>query len=390
SGYDWRDGLGDPDKRAIRSNPAWTGLEYNDVGIHEFMDLCRLLDTEPYIAVNTGQGKAEDAGLEVEYCNGSVDTQMGKWRAANGHPEPFGVKFWAVGNEMYGGWQLGHMPLSDYVKKHNAVAEAMWKADPSAVLVAVGAVGQWSEETLKNCADHMTHISEHFYCQSRSDVPQHVAQIPDNVRRIAEAHRRYRREIPAIQGRNIRIALDEWNYWYGPHVFGELGTRYFHKDGLGIAAGLHEYIRNSDIYFMANYAQTVNVIGCIKTTKTEAALETTALPLLLYRREFGVSPVPVIHEIAPVDVVAAWTEDQKAITVGIVNPTDNKYELSLDLAGANLSGQGRLWLIEHPDPMAYNDPGKKPVVEIEEKTLSEIKSLTSPPLSIALYRLQVR
>ncbi|MHC4744707.1 MAG: hypothetical protein ACYS8Z_22560 [Planctomycetota bacterium] len=127
SGYDWRDGVGPRDKRPPRTNPAWTGMEYNDVGLHEFIEFCRLLDAEPYIAVNTGKGSVEDAGAEVEYCNGSTDTPMGKWRAENGSKKPFGVKFWAVGNEMYGGWQLGHMPLADYVKKHNKVAEAMWK-----------------------------------------------------------------------------------------------------------------------------------------------------------------------------------------------------------------------------------------------------------------------
>ncbi len=116
-------------------------MEYNDVGLHEFMDLCRLLDTEPYIAVNTGLGTVEDAAKEVAYCNGSLDTPMGQWRSKNGHAESFKVKFWAVGNEMYGGWQLGHMSLKDYVKKHNQVAEAMWKVDPKIQLVAVGAVG---------------------------------------------------------------------------------------------------------------------------------------------------------------------------------------------------------------------------------------------------------
>lgn len=390
SGYDWRDGLGDPDKRPTRTNPAWTGIETNDVGLHEFMALCRLLDAEPYIAVNTGLGKVEDAGLEVQYCNGSVDTPMGKRRAENGHPEPFGVKFWAVGNEMYGGWQLGHMPLEEYVKKHNAVAEAMWKADRDIVLVAVGAVGRWSEETLKNCADHMTHISEHFYCQERPDVAAHVAQIPDNVRRIAEAHRRYRKEISGLEHRDIRIALDEWNYWYGPHVFGELGTRYFLKDALGIAAGLHEYIRHSDLYWMANYAQTVNVIGCIKTTKTSAAFETTALPLMLYRKEFGVAPVAVTHELAPLDVVAAWTADQSALTVAVVNPTPDTVDLTLDVEGAVLAGPGTAWTIAGDDPMLFNDPGQAPVVKIRTQGLDAARTLTSEPLSISLYRLTVR
>ena len=99
--------------------------------------------------------------------------------------------------------------------------------------------------------------------------------------------------LPALRGRDIRIALDEWNYWYGPFEYGELGTRYFLQDALGIAAGLHEIFRNSDLFFMANYAQTVNVIGAVKTTKTRAELEPTGLALALYRRRFGTVPVTV-------------------------------------------------------------------------------------------------
>ena len=120
SGYDWKDGIGPRDKRPPRKNPAWTGIEHNDVGMHEFIRLCRLLNTEPYIAVNAGLGGVEQARRQVEYCNGSVDTPMGKWRAANGDPESWNVKWWAVGNEMYGNWQLGHMSTGAFVEKHNA------------------------------------------------------------------------------------------------------------------------------------------------------------------------------------------------------------------------------------------------------------------------------
>ena len=122
--------------------------------------------------------------------------------------------------------------------------------------------------------------------------------------------------------------MDEWNYWYGPDLFGELGTRYFLKDALGIAAGLHEYARQSDMVFMANYAQTVNVIGCIKTTKTAAAFETTGLVLKLYRRHFGMIPVAA-EAAAPLDWPAAWTADRKALTIGIVNPTLKAVEIPL-------------------------------------------------------------
>lgn len=390
SGYDWRDGIGDVDKRPPRKNPAWTGVEHNDVGIHEFIEFCRLLDTEPYVTVNTGLGNIQQTAEQVEYCNGLFDTPLGKLRRENGHPESFNVKYWAIGNEMYGSWQLGHMPLEDYTKKHNAVVDAMRKADPTIISVGVGAVGEWTEGMMSNCPRHMELISEHFYCQNRGDLIEHVRQIPNAVKRIADAHRRYRQTIPALKGKDIRISLDEWNYWYGPHVFGELGTRYFVKDGLGVAAGLHEYFRNSDIMFMANYAQTVNVIGCIKTTKTAAAFETTGLALMLYRNHYGTIPVKVTASQGPLDMVAAWTEDRKALTVGVVNPTWDEYKIEMLLQGTELAGNGKVWEIAHKDPLAFNDPGEKPEVRIEQKNLKQKqKFLQIKPLSINLYRFDV-
>ncbi len=416
SGYDWKDGIGDPDKRPPRKNPAWTGIEHNDFGVHEFIHFCRQINTEPYIAINSGLGGVKSAAELVEYANGAVDTPMGRLRGQNGAPAPFKVKWWGIGNEMYGDWQLGHMPLADYVKKHNEFADAMRAVDRSIQLVAVGSVGDWSKQTLTTCADHMELISEHFYCghetknptwrtaelpldslKKRAEAEQaakllrHVSDPPKRVTRIVEAHRGYRKELDSLKGKDIRIAIDEYNYWYGPHLYGELGTRYYLQDALGIAAGLHEMARNSDIIFMANYAQTVNVIGCIKTTKTKAAFDTTGLVLKLYRRQFGTIPVEVTGQTKPLDVLAAWTKNRKVLTIGIVNPTKTTYDLALDLKGATIKGTGQQFQIAGSDPMAYNQPGRKPNVVIEKSKLAGITNkLTVPPLSVSLFRLPAR
>ena len=390
SGYDWKDGIGDRDRRPPRKNPAWTGVEHNDFGIHEFMRFCELLGTEPYIAVNSGLGGVASAAEQVQYVNGAAGTPMGALRAKNGHPKPWKVTFWGIGNEMYGGWQLGHMPLEKYVEKHNEFAEAMQKADPSIQLVAVGAAGPWSETMMRRCADHMDLISEHFYRQSREPIAEHVRQAPQAVRGIVEAHRRYREQLNSLEGKDIRIALDEWNYWYGPHVFGELGTRYFLKDALGVAAGLHEMFRHSDLFTMANYAQTVNVIGAIKTSRTAAAFETTGLALAMYRRHFGQVPVATEAD-GLIDAAAAWTKDRKALTVGVVNPTRRAATIPLSVAGASLTGAGTRWLITGDDPMAYNDPREPMKVTIEQATVrGAAKTLAVPPLSVTIFVLDVK
>ncbi len=392
SGYDWRDGINpDRDKRPPRKNPAWTGVEHNDFGMHEYIEFCKIVGAEPMIAVNTGLGSVEQSAEEVEYANGSTDTRLGNLRATNGAAKPFGVKFWCVGNEMYGNWQLGNMPLEEYVLKHNECADAMKKVDPSIKLVAVGSVGRWDEMMLEKCADHMDLISEHFYCQERPSLMGHIAWPAENIKRISDAHRRYRQEIESLKGKDIRIAMDEWNFWYGRHVFGELGTRYFLKDGLGIAKGLHEYYRNSDIMYMANYAQTVNVIGCIKTSKTAAEFETTGLVLRLYRREYGSIPVEVSGKTLSLDAAAALSANGKKLTISIVNPTNLKMKMPLEIKNIELTGKGRMWTMTGNDPQAYNEPGQPRKVDFVEKPVREISdTLTIPALSATLYSLEVK
>ncbi len=391
SGYNWMDGIGERDKRPPRKNPAWKGVEHNDVGIHEYMELMELLGAEPFIAVNTGLGTVDEVAREIEYCNGSEYTEMGQLRAQNGHPEPYYIQWWAVGNEMYGDWQLGHMPLEEYVKKHNAMAEAIWKIDPEAQLIGVGAVGEWSQTMLEHCSEAMNLISEHIYCREMNEDTAHIAQLKNAIRNVAEAHRNYRNEIPGLAEKNIRIAMDEWNYWYGDYIYGELGVRYHLKDALGVAQGLHEYFRNSDLFFMANYAQTVNVIGCIKTTRTTAGFATTGLPLVLYRNEFGTIPVKIENNQPGLDVAVALTEDKKQLTLAVVNSTPNAEKVPFSFNTLKPSKKGQQWIIHHPDPEIYNEPDQEPRVKIETSPLTfKRNTLEVPGYSIVMAKMDIQ
>jgi alpha-N-arabinofuranosidase len=234
-------------------------------------------------------------------------------------------------------------------------------------------------------------LSEHLYWQDKDDVPAHVEQIVTGIRRVADAHRGYREDLPSLEGQDIRIALDEWNYWYGPFEYGELGTRYFLQDALGIAAGLHEMFRNSDLFFMANYAQTVNVIGAIKTTKTEAEMEPTGLALALYRQRFGTVPVAVQADALPLDIVAAWTDDRTTLTVAVVNPTDEARTLSLDIQGAEPTGRGMRFVLAGADKWAHNAPGRPRGVDVSRTSLTGgVDRIAVPPLSVTLQVLKVR
>lgn len=413
SGYNWRDGIGPRDRRPPRRNPAWTGIEQNDVGIDEFLDLCHEIDAEPMIAVNTGFGDENSAAEEVEYANGSAKTTGGLMRLENGHDKPYGVKYWCVGNEMWGDWQLGHMRLEHYTIKHNRVADAMRKVDPSVQLVASGDIStkaklgdgeksrdvNWSEGMLERSSDRMDYISEHFY---RGQVPwtkdgpapteDHVGQLREEIRKKAVSHRELQAKLGRKPEKFIPIAMDEWNYWHRDYVYGELGCQYSLADALGVAAGLHEYFRNGDIIQMAEYAQTVNVIGCIKTTKTAAFFDTTALPLMLYRREFGSTPLAVQADIdeKKLDVAAAKTADGKAITIGIVNPQQDAQPIKINLAGTTADSKATGWRITANKPDDTNTAENQSVSITDLKDVSITDKLEVPPYSVTLIRASLK
>ncbi len=398
SGYNWKDGIGDRDRRPPRKNPAWTGIEHNDFGIHEYFELLHELNSQPFIALNAGLGSAESAVEEVQYVNGAPDTPMGKLRAQNGHPKPFGCTYWAVGNEMSGSWQLGNVPIEEFVKRHIAFSQKVLAVDKSIKLVASGEAvrpeSEWDRRLLSQAAPYVNLISKHFYRQDwhGGGLMTHVRQIGDAIRAIADAHRDYLRTIPEIRGRGIRVSLDEWNYWYGPHVFGELGTRYFLRDALGIAGGINEYSRSTDVIALACYAQTVNVIGAIKTSKTAAVLDSTGEALVMYRHHFGSIPVEITGAPEPLDVAAAWTKDRKTLAISVVNPTWDVQKLRFKLVGAQPSStQASAWVLSGPDDMACNDPGKPPVVKFDQKTISGVAdSLEVAPVTATIFQIKVK
>jgi alpha-N-arabinofuranosidase len=411
SGYDWRDGIGDRDRRPPRKNPAWTGVEHNDFGTDEFMVFCRAVDTVPMIAANTGFGDAYSAAQWVEYCNRGPDTIGGGWRAKNGNPEPYNVKHWCVGNEMFGPWQLGFMQMQHYTLKHNEVAQYMWKVDPSLQLVAVGDLTTINKDhdpaqaksgktcshiMLEQCAEHMNYLSEHFYVgrvpwnkQGRVDIVAHAGLVRDAIRAKADGHRKLQASLPNLKGKLVPVAMDEWNFWHREYEYGELGCVYELQDGLGIAAGLHEFFRQSDLIQMAHYAQTVNVIGAIKTTKTAAEMETTGLVLQLYRDKFGVTPLLIDQAFGPLDVGAALTKDGRKLTLSVVNPTAEEVSVNLTAAGLALAGPAVRWSIAGPNAEAHNTPGKPRVVDIVRSDASAT-ALKVPALSATLFELPLK
>ncbi len=383
-------------------------MEHNDFGTDEFIAFCRLIGTEPMIAANTGFGDAHSAAEWVDYCNSGKDTTGGKYRIANGHEKPFNVKYWCVGNEMFGDWQLGFMQLKQYTNKHNMVARAMWEADSDLVLVGVGSIDTinkafdpdsaqrnrtWSRGMLEDSADYMNLISEHFYVgrvpwsqDGRKPVLEHVVLAKNQIRERVELHKKLQASIESLKGRFVPITMDEWNYWHRDYVYGELGCIYDLQDALGIAMGLHEYYRQTKYIHAANYAQTVNVIGAIKTTKTNAEFESTGLVLKLYRNHFGSKPLKFEGEIDNLDIMAALNDSGDILTVSMINPTDK--EVTLNLEGIKLPSKAVQYVITGEKDSSYNAPGKKRGVDIHDMgKVSVKKGLKAGPLSANLWEI---
>lgn len=161
SGYHWKDGVGPLIDRPYRHNRPWNMAEYNHVGTDEFLAFCRAVGCEPLLCVNAGEGTPREAADWVEYCNGTVDTKWGARRAANGHPEPYHVRYWEIGNELYGAWQIGHCTAKDYAHRYRAFAEAMRAVDPGVLLIANGNDPKWNETVLRADKDILRSLSLH-------------------------------------------------------------------------------------------------------------------------------------------------------------------------------------------------------------------------------------
>ena len=174
SGYHWQDGIGPIDQRPLRKNPAWSGDEPNHVGTDEWLAWCELVGCEALICVNAGNGTPEEAADWVEYCNGDASTRFGALRAKNGHAKPYGVKYWEVGNELYGDWQIGHCTAEEYAKRYRQFHDAMKARDPNVLFIANGQDVNWNQPTIREDAAILRSLSTHCLMGSaiQTDLPK--------------------------------------------------------------------------------------------------------------------------------------------------------------------------------------------------------------------------
>ena len=436
SGYNWRDGVGDQDQRPPKYEYAWEALEDNDVGTHEMIKFAELIGVELSLTVNAGFGDAYSAAKWVEYVNGGNTTPMGKLRAENGHPSPFNIKYWCVGNESYGFWQLGHTNLKNHIIKHRMFAEKMLEVDPTIKLVASGASleemtvtgnairttgkivadydsdSDWTGGMLRNANNNIDFMSEHLYCSvdKRFDnkIGDYVAidepledwtQRPANrIKSKTEHYEEYHKRIPS--SKNIPIYLDEWAYYTNwVHPTPTLGVT------IGYARALNEISRNTNLIKMSGFTFGTS---CLSFNDVDASYNSTGLLFKLYQSQFGNIPVQIVGnspqplpkwpiggeqpkvnsggDTYPLDMVAAITNDKKTLTIAIVNPTKKKQEITIDLKGLKTSNKVTKWTISGNSIMAKNVVGKVPEVSVNSKSIPKEKKILVGASTINIYK----
>ncbi|KAF8182674.1 glycoside hydrolase family 51 protein [Pholiota molesta] len=287
STYRWQDGIGPRELRPRRPELAWLTEESNQFGTDEFIQWCRELGTEPFICLNMGTGTLEDALGWLEYCNSSADTYYANLRRKNGHEEPYGVKYWAIGNEVWGPWQVGQMESQDYAKAAYQWAKALKLLDPSIKLIACGETGfsDWDRVTLRKLAPVVDFHSVHLYTVSEG---KHAVNVmgPAAAEKGLEITRALI-DLAKIEhglSKELTVCFDEWNVWDPVRAPGEKGAEehYDLSDALAVASWLNVFVRKADIVKIACIAQSVNVISPIITSPTGLFRQTTYYPLKLF------------------------------------------------------------------------------------------------------------
>ncbi len=289
SGYRWRDGVGPRAARPARYDLAWHSLETNHFGTNEFVDFCRDIGTEPYLVVNCGDGDLREAHDWVEYCNGQAGTALANQRIAHGWARPHDVKYWGIGNEVDGEWQIGAKTPQEYARAFKEFGKVMKWADPSIRLLA-SATCRWdagfverAQLLVEEAPTLLDYMSIHWYVGNRAnDFARYMATSELIEDRLSAYAGLMRALCLAHRLTPVPLAVDEWNVWYRAYRDEQLRETYNLEDALVVALQLNAFLRHADTVKMANIAQIVNVIAPILTSSAGLVCQPTYHPFRLY------------------------------------------------------------------------------------------------------------
>lgn len=392
SSYHWKDAVGSP--RTPLFDKAWRVEDPNTFGTDEYVAMCKKIGCEPYICTNAGTGTAEEMSDWVEYCNLEEEGQYAKWRIENGYKDPHNVKYWSIGNENYGWWEIGAKSADEWGRLVLESAKMIKHVSPKTELTAAALADlDWNINLLKHSGKFLDWISIHKYWDELQNV-NNIATYEESMAYTEHLDK----EISEVRGlltamgmeRKIKIAFDEWNLrgWYHPNAHSiEQGVNkedyidprnenddnsvYTMADAVFTACVLNMLNRNCDIVGMANFAPIVNTRGCIYTHDKGVVLRSTYHVFDLYVNYLGselidgfsmdkvygkfVSKEGKEVEVETLDMIATYKADDDLIALAVVNKSISEtMTVTVDLTCFE-ARQYRIITVNGDNTESYND-----------------------------------
>jgi len=422
SGYHWKEGVG-KSRRPV-ADPVWGVVDPNTFGTDEFVRWCRLVGCEPYICSNAGNGSPEEMRDWVEYCNGR-EGDSARARLANGHPDPLQVRYWSIGNENWGGHEIGAKTPQEWGPLVLNSAELMRAADPNLTLLAAATPNRdWTLPLLKTAGGQLQYVAIHEYwlpCWGENLTPDYLACImrsggPEStIKRVVELL-----DEAGCRGR-IKIAFDEWNLrgWHHPgfprkqvsdagdptvaeliraREKNAIASQYTMADALFSASFLSACLRHADDVGMANIAPIVNTRGPLFVHPKGVVKRATFHTLAMYANHLegrvakldleagmlvhGNDFLPVIDALATVD------EAGKKWAIALINRHPSKVvACAVKIEGVLLEGAHAATLLAGDSPDAYNDVDHPSRVAPKKTQLTFKRGVTSlEPHSLTILK----
>jgi alpha-N-arabinofuranosidase len=414
SGYNWLDGVGPKNKRPRRRELAWQSIETNQFGTNEFMGFCNAANVAPMLGVNMGTGTIDEAAALVEYCNAPTGTYWSDLRASHGFKKPHDVKYWCVGNEMDGPWQIGHLDMHAYGAKALEAAKMMKWQDPSIKTVLAGSSNdkmatfpEWDRVALEASWDKMDYLSIHMYVSNHhdQDTPSYLAlaqRFEDFVDVMAATLRYAKAKVRS--NHDVYLCWDEWQVWHpgehqgkwteAPHL-AEVG--YNLEDALVVAQWLNVFLRKCDVLKIACVAQIVNIISWLHTKRDGLLVYPSFYPFKLIANHARgqsldahvrspLTPTSKYGDVPVLDVAASRDPETGAQMVSLVNRSTSEAQVTelvwQDLAPTRVR---EAWQLSGEDPKATNTWVKPNAVvanKIKPGAINDGRmTMSLPPLS---------
>ncbi|HOC48470.1 MAG TPA: alpha-L-arabinofuranosidase C-terminal domain-containing protein [Bacteroidales bacterium] len=381
SGYNWEDGIGPKDKRPARLDLAWHQVESNHMGTDEYVQLCKLIGAENFICINGGTGTLDQARHWVEYCNLEKGTYYSDLRREYGNEEPFKVKYWALGNEIDGPWQMGQKSAEDYVKFALEAGKLMQLVDKDIKLIASGASNyrpdngwiDWNDYVLTHMTGTIDYLSVHRYAtealgddSSFSGMMSLGLDLDQKIEAIKALIIKAMTKTGST--RPVYISFDEWASGFGNNI----------TVSLMVAQHLNSFIRHADIVRMANMTMLSNLVG---QSPEGVYKNATFRAFWLYSNNcFGTSldvstsceeySNKIFSEIPYLDVTAVLNSEAGNVVINVVNRHETKaIETDIILQTGNYAGNAKVNEVNGK----ITDPGNSRAEEAVNSTSSEIR-----------------